>query len=121
MNYKYPDLIDDIRALAEEEHMYLGDLVDEILRHLAEAPPLFQKIIAGSIYVDYKTDEGLLDRIREMLTDPNTDGGLIAYVASELLGHTFTYQEDSIFKVARNQAHSATNAQRLLKLSREGC
>ncbi|WP_429809815.1 hypothetical protein [Ensifer sp. B1-9] len=62
----------------------------------------------------------MLDRIREMLTDPNTDGGLIAYVASELLGRNFTYQEDSIFHVARNEAHSATNAQRLLKLSREG-
>ncbi|NOV19658.1 hypothetical protein E5S70_26895 [Ensifer adhaerens] len=109
-DYKYPDLIDELRAFAAEEYMYLGDLVDEILNHLAQAPPLFQKMIAESIFVDDGTDEGLLDRIREMLTDPNTDGCLIAYVGSELLGRTFTYQEDSVFHVARNEAQSATNA-----------
>lgn len=111
---KYPDQIDELlQALAAKEFIYLGDLVDEIIDHLAEAPPLFQKIIAESIFVDSKNDEGLCDRIREMLTDPNTDGDLIAYVGSELLGRTFTYQGDSIFQASRDEAQSTTNAQRL--------
>lgn len=84
------------------ELKYLGDLVDEILEHLADTDMECRAKVAKALYARFASDGDVLDGIRDVLLNPNTHGRVTARLASELLEPTFVYQGDSVISVDRS-------------------
>ncbi|MBB3318842.1 MULTISPECIES: hypothetical protein [unclassified Rhizobium] len=84
------------------ELKYLGDLVDEILEHLAATDKDYRARVAKALYASFTSDSDVLDGIKDVLMDSNTHGRVTARLASELLEPTFIYQGDSVVSVNRS-------------------
>ena len=79
----------------------LDDLIRDIMEHLGEADAKYRAWVADRLSADYNDDGDVLKGIEEILMDPNTRGGTITDLASELLSQTYTYDGDSLVSVGR--------------------
>lgn len=92
-----------MRMPLAEEIKHLDEVVDDIMRSLADCTSVRLAVIASVLRVRGAGDEDVLANISDLISDPDYPPRQLADLASRLTLSKYRYQGDSLFSVLQVQ------------------